>query len=245
MLKIVYCIVLNIGILFFVHGALAKDIVPGLARENMPIKVEYKKSLHIELSSKGINRISFWPLRVEKLICDLSNFTSNVPENGTDIFLTSKVPAGTSLNASVILSTGEPIDMHIKVVEAKEPKYIQLDFSNLHDDPEGSLKKEASLMINAMKNNFVGKYYVRSVKYPKLLFETKEYRVKQRANYQYEGLIGAILEIENKKSKSITIDPKSIVARFEGMQAFAFEGEVIAPKYKMKGYVVFKSGEGA
>lgn len=245
MVKILYLIILNFCVLCFVHGAMANELFSGAVRGNAPIKVEYNASLNIELSSKGINRISFWPLRVEKLICDLSNFTSNVPDNGTDIFLTSKVPAGTTLNASVVLSTGEPIDLHIKVVESREPKYISLDFSNLNDDPNGILKHESALMINAMKNDFVGKYYVRSIKSPTLLFETKEYRVKQRSNYQYDRLIGAVLEIENKRNKSIEIDTKIIISRFEGSQAFAFESEHLSPKSKTKGYVVFKSEEGA
>ena len=46
MLKIVYCIILNIGVFFFVHGSMAKDIVSSFVRENPAIKVEYKKSLN-------------------------------------------------------------------------------------------------------------------------------------------------------------------------------------------------------
>lgn len=210
------------------------------SRDNLPIKVKYKKTLNIELSSKGINRISFYPYRIEKLVCDLSKFSIKSHYNSSDVFITSKVKAGSRINASAILSTGEPLDLSIRIVDSKIPKYIEIDFSDSLDLDIAENKKEEKLLIDAMRRGDVGKYYVRDYKNPNLLFEDKKIKTKISSEYSYSNLTGLIVEIKNKTSKKAQIDQSKITNLFEDLKASAFEANEIAPWREVKAYLVLK-----
>lgn len=209
-------------------------------RSNIPTKVYYQKSSKLKISSKGINRINFWPKRIVKIIGDLSMFTSNVPEDGSNLFLTSKLSAGKVINVSVVLSSGEPLDLSLEVVDSANPKFIDLIFAK-NTEEQKVLKQEIDQMLSAMQRGVKGKYYIRQPKKPILTREDKKFRMKQISNYQYKKLLGGIFEIQNKTRKSVPIVPKEIIGRFNQIEAYTFDREILLPREKIKAYIIFKS----
>jgi len=212
--------------------------------EKKHIKIKYQKSLPLVISSSGINHISFWPFRVEKIIGDTSTFTANTGENstGSELFITSKAPSGSKINMSIVLTNGRIVDLALNVVESADPKIVELDFGGsagtMHE-----IKLQALNMIDAMKSGKTGKYYVRHLKDPIKLAATKDYKIKQISNYRYGKLLGAVLVIQNTSKRSISIKPSDFLANFSDVDAYAIENELILSKSNARAYVVFRGGD--
>ena len=208
------------------------------------IKVQYQTPLYLEISSSGINHISFWPFRVEKIIGDTSSFTANTGENGSgsELFITSKVPSGSKINLSVMLTSGMIVDLALNVVESVDPKIVDLDFG-MSTDTMHEIKLQALDMVDAMKRGVTGKYYVRHLKKPITLATAKDYKIKQISNYRYGALEGAVLVIQNTSKRSITIKPSDIASYFNDIDTYAIEREMILGRSSTKAYIVFRRGE--
>jgi len=208
------------------------------------IKVQYQTPLYLEISSSGINHISFWPFRVEKIIGDTSTFTANTGENstGSELFITSKSATGSKINMSIVLTNGRIVDLALKVVESVEPKIVELDFG-VSADTMYEIKRQALNMIDAMKRGVNGKYYVMHIKKPITLTETKDYKIKQISNYKYGKLIGAVLVIQNISKSAITISPSDLVGYFKDIDMYAIESEKILSRSSAKAYIVFRRGD--
>ena len=208
------------------------------------IKIKYQKSLPLEISSYGINHISFWPFRVEKIIGDTSTFTANTGENstGSELFITSKVPSDSKINLSVMLTSGMIVDLALNVAPSVDPKIIELDFG-IGADSIYEMKLQASDMVDAMKSGRAGKYYVRHLKKPITLVATKDYKINQISNYRYGTLEGAALVIQNTSKRSISIKPSDIASYFNDVDTYAIEREMILSRGSTKAYIVFRRGE--
>ena len=208
------------------------------------IRIKYQKSLPLEISSQGINHISFWPFRVEKIIGDTSTFTANTGENstGSELFITSKSETGSKIKMSIVLTNGRIVDLALNVVESVDPKIVELDFGGSASTNQET-KLQALNMIDAMKRGVTGKYYVRHLKDPINLATAKDYIIKQISNYRYGALEGAALVIQNTSKRSISIKPSDLVAYFNDINAYAIESEAILSKSRTKAYIVFRRGD--
>ena len=208
------------------------------------IKVQYQTPLYLEISSSGINHISFWPFRVEKIIGDTSTFTANTGENstGSELFITSKSATGSKINMSIVLTNGRIVDLALNVALSVDPKIVELDFGGSADTMH-EIKLQALNMIDAMKSGKTGKYYVMHLKKPMTLTETKDYKIKQISNYKFGALEGAVLVIQNISKSEITIKPSDLVTYFNDLDAYAIESEKISSKSRTKAYIVFRRGD--
>lgn len=202
------------------------------------IKINYQKSLPLTISSSGINHISFWPFRIEKIIGDTSTFTANTGENstGSELFITSKAPGGSKINMSVMLSNGRILDLALNVLESVDPKIVELDFGGSADTMH-EIQLQALNMIDAMKRGVSGKYYVRHLKDPINLAITKNYKIKQISNYRYGALEGATLVIQNTSKHSISIKASDLASYFSDIDAYAMMSEMILRKRDRKSVV--------
>ena len=243
--RVVYILVLFFSQNILVNtSACADQNFANHFEENSHIKIKYQKSLPLAISSSGINHISFWPFRLEKIIGDTSTFTANTGENstGSELFITSKAPSGSKINMSIVLTNGRIVDLALNVVESVDPKIVDLDFGGSADSIY-EIKLQASNMINAMKEGKTGKYYVMHLKNPITLAAGKDYKIKQISNYRYGKLLGAVLVIQNISKRSITIKPSDLVAYFNDVDAYAIESEKILSRNSAKAYIVFRRGD--
>ena len=225
-------------------SAYADQINLGRFDTKKHIRIKYQKSLPLEISSQGINHISFWPFRVEKIIGDTSTFTANTGENstGSELFITSKSETGSKINMSIVLTNGRIVDLALNVVESVDPKIVELDFGGSASTNQET-KLQALNMIDAMKKGVTGKYYFRHLKKPINLSTTKGYKIKQISNYGYGKLQGAILVIQNTSKRAISINPSDMRAYFNDVSAYAIESPVILSRSSSKAYIVFRRGD--
>jgi len=211
------------------------------------IEVEYGTQLILQISSVGINRISFAPERITKIIGDTLNYSSLLTDKGSELFLTSKLPAGNKFNISVILASGEVIDITAQIVESLQPKIVKLLFSKSFNALTQQ-QEEARLMIKAMEQNNKGKYYVESVKNTKFIVADKHKSLKgvtleHYCSYKFADLQGVCLELTNQNKNVINLDAKIIAQEFENVESLAIRHSTLKPKSKTQLFIVFRGGQ--
>ncbi len=211
------------------------------------IEVEYGKQLLLQISSVGINRISFAPERITRIIGDISNYSSLLTDKGSELFLTSKLAAGKNFNISVILASGGVIDITAQVIESSQPKVIKLLFSKSFN-AFSQEQAEARLMIKAMEQNNKGKYYVESVNNTKFILADKHKSLKgvtleHYCSYKFGDLRGVCLELTNQNKGVINLDAKTIAQEFENVESLAIRHSTLQSRKKTQLFIVFRRGQ--
>jgi len=230
----------------FSKVALADGITKRLDESNSKtIEVSYQKQLSLNVADEAINRINFKRGRVSKIIGNVSGFTSILSDDGSNLFITPKEPNGSKIDFAVLLSSGDIIDISLTVVKSKKPYLISLDFSN---NQSGSTKSEVSLLIDAMKSNIIGKYYVQKASSNVTILGNSKIKATSGDIYKFGKLHGTTLTLQNKtkhirKSKtdsSIKITEDDLIKAFKGVVGVHIENTTLAKGEKTKAYIVFK-----
>ena len=201
------------------------------------IRVKYGKPIKLSITDKAMNRIGFGGHVISKIIGDNNSINSIVSDNGSELFLTSKVVAGKMINISVLLTTGDIVDLTLEVIKRKEPTFATLVFNKTKD----LLKKsEAVKMIETMSSRSIGKYYVQQIREIKNLPNHKDIKLIQKSSYRYKKIQGLSLLIENRGNKSVTLTEEDIYAGFDNILAVYIDQKELAPRKSTDAYVVFK-----
>jgi hypothetical protein len=206
------------------------------------LKTEYVRPVSIIVSSNGINRINFSKIRIAKIVGDASRYEVVLSEDGSNLFLTSKVAAGEGINLSLITAKGELIDLRVQVMEGTEPSLINL---SLTEDRDVDLleQQEIAELINHMADGDKGKYYVQKVSRRLRLKDKPNLIVRQETLYGYGDLMGAaftVFSVSNRGKHEETISKEDILGLFEGVLAVAISDQGIAAGEKASVFVVFK-----
>lgn len=226
-----------------VVGLIAVD---ASAFEQERVLAEYGSFLNIDISSKGINRINF-KARIDKIVGDNSEFTAAVSDNGENLFLTSKVADGSSINMAIQFADGRTLDVRMRVIEKKLPSLIELRF--MEDLSSDELRSELDAMIVAMRAGKTGKYYVQDARGKFTLPDNPKIEFRGENTYRYGNLIGASYVVVNKETskergaKNIVIDHKQIMNLFPNALASGIDNEILAPREHTRIYVILKGGE--
>lgn len=224
-----------------------------------PTQIKYEKQINLKISSDAVNRINFDNYRVVKIVGNISNFNNILSDNGSDLFITSKVPAGETIDFSALLATGDIIDFSLKVEESKIPSIIKLKFS---EEFASNNMAPANQMIKAMINGSASKFYVQKTKKKininissninsKIGSKSKQgrkniqtIRATAEDSYRFANLNGTILILRNtNRSESLKITADDIAANFRDVVAIHIEKDLLSPNGQTKAYVVFKGEE--
>lgn len=209
------------------------------------IEVSYQKQLFLNVADEAINRINFKHGRVSKIIGNVSGFSSILSDDGSNLFITPKEPSGSKIDFSVLLSSGDIIDMSLNVVKSKKPYLISLHFP---DSNNNNIKSEASSLIEAMKNQLIGKYYVQKSSSNVIIPGKDKLKATSSDIYRFGNLHGTILILQNMNKKtrkntqnlSIEITEDNLIRAFSGVVGVHIEKRHLAPSEKTKAYIVFK-----
>ena len=151
-MRIIYHLLASVFAIALPHLSLASKLP-----EAKSIEIIYQQQVHLNIASDAINRINFANFRVVKLIGNVSSITCILSDNGSDLFITPKLPQGKKIDFSALLSSGDIIDFSLKVVKSEIPYLVKLKFGS---DIAPQNKNEAAKMIEAMSKGILGKYYV-------------------------------------------------------------------------------------
>lgn len=216
-----------------------------------PIKIQYLQQVRLDIASDAVNRISFGNGRVIKLIGETNGFDSILSDRGSDLFISSRLPAGSKIDFSSILASGDIIDFSLNIVESKTPSLIQLKFpsdntssnTNNNTSSTATAKSEAIKMIEAMRTGELGKYYIQQpLKKINVPVDSK-ITVTAQDNYRFGNLHGVALTLQNTDrtlTQNITANTLAASFEFRRVAAIALERELLLPKQKTVAYIVFK-----
>lgn len=216
-----------------------------LQNNSKTIEVSYKKQLSLNIADKTINRINFNKARVSKIIGNVSGFTSILSDDGSNLFITAKLPEKSKIDFAVLLSSGDIIDMSLTVVKSKKPYLISLKFP----DHEGqNNKNEVSSLIDAMKNSTIGKYYVQESSSNVTIANKDKIKATSGDIYRFGDLHGTSVTLQNigKRSRknisdtSIEITESDLMKAFKNVVGVHIENTMLARGEKTKAYIVFK-----
>ena len=205
------------------------------------IDVIYEQQLHLNVANEAVNRINFNNKRIIKIIGNTSGHSSILSDDGSNLFIVPQSPVGSKIDFTVLLASGDVIDLSLNVVKSKTPYLTSLKF------PDDSAKlhiSEAKLMLNAMKNQRIGKYYVQERKSGIDLPEKPDLRATIYNNYRFGNLHGNSLILQNKsRFLTIEINAAELTQIFSGIRAVHVDKKTLTPREKTKAYIVFR-GEG-
>ena len=203
------------------------------------IKVKYNQPVHLKIAGSGINRINLGVERLEKIIGDGSTYSVVISDNADNVFLTSKLSAGKSTNLSLLLSSGRVVDIVLDIINAKQPKSIELVFSK--DSCQLDERREVANMISAMRRGVVKKYYVQEL--DRELLNQLPNKIIQRKSYRYGNLYGAELELQNNSDNQQIITTEILHQLFANIISISPDNkQILPPKTSGKAYVVFRGG---
>lgn len=226
---------------------LIATLLPRLAfaeAETKPIEIIYQQQLRLDVASDTINRINFDNFRVVKLIGNVSSFTSVLSDQGSDLFIATKLPAGKKIDFSALLATGDIIDFSLNIVKSQVPYLVKLKFPNDTAGTSAAPKSEAAKMIEAMHSGKTGKYYIQKSTKKINIPSTLQIKAVAQNSYRFGNLHGMSLIVENtNRSSSLEITANAFVKNFEGIVAIYIEQGLLLPKGKTKAYIVFKELE--
>ena len=208
------------------------------------IEVSYQKQLFLNVADEAINRINFKHARVSKIIGNVSGFSSILSDDGSNLFITPKA-SGSNIDFAVLLSSGDIIDMSLHVVKSKKPYLISLHFP---DSNNNNIKSEASSLIEAMKNQVIGKYYVQKSSSNVTIPGKDKLKATSSDIYRFGNLHGTILILQNMNKKtrkntqdsSIEITEDNLIRAFGEVVGVYIEKRYLSPSEKTKAYIVFK-----
>jgi hypothetical protein len=208
------------------------------------VDVSYQKQLSLNVADEAINRINFSSGRVSKIIGNVSGFTSILSDDGSNLFLTPKLPEESKIDFAVLLSSGDIIDISLTVVKSKKPYLISLKF----DANSKSAKSEVSSLIEAMQDGVIGKYYVQKSSSNVTIPNKGKIKATSSDIYKFGKLHGTTLTLQNKskgvkKSKSdssIEITENDLIKAFKGVVGVHIENTTLSKGETTKAYIVFK-----
>ena len=209
------------------------------------IEVSYQKQISLNIADEAINRISFGHARISKIIGNVSRFTSILSDDGASLFITPKLPKDSHIDFAVLLSSGVIIDMSLTVVKSKKPYLISLKIPN---SSKGRNKSEVVLLIDAMKNEMVGKYYVEKARSNVTIPNKEKIKATSGDIYSFKDLRGTILTLTNKNKKvrgdksddGIEITDNDLIKAFKGVVGVHIDNKYLKRREKTKDYIVFK-----
>lgn len=228
------------------HKKLPDQVTRNLHKDNSKtIEVSYQKQLSLNIADEAINRINFNRARVCKIIGNVSGFTSILSDDGSNLFITPKLSDASKIDFAVLLASGDIIDMSLTVEKSKKPYLISLKFPD-HSNQNG--KSEVSLLIDAMRSERVGKYYVQKSSSNITIPNSSKIKATSSDIYKFGELHGTILTLQNKSKRtrkdisdtSIEITENDLIKAFKGVVGVYIENNLLARGEKTKAYIVFK-----
>lgn len=162
---------LNIYICFFVSCLTLMNIstVRGMERKDvnyMPSScsrlsstIKYIEPINIKVSAKGINHISLAPQVVTAVWGDESHYSINLSDNGSELFITSKLSTGEFIPLAVVIAGGRVVDFSLEVIESDLPKIVTIDMRDRSNSIGSNQRREIKQMLYAMQSGIKGKYY--------------------------------------------------------------------------------------
>lgn len=212
-----------------------------IASDKLPIKIEYLNPISIVISHTGINRLHFENTRITKIIGDTSSYTSLLSDNGSDLFLVSKVPAGEVMNLSLLTAKQHAIDLKINISDAPSPVFINLGPLSSMQIVASKERQEISDMMTAMMRGTKDKYYVEASERAVNVNTKPELMLKQYTTYRYLNLMGAGFECSNINAKlNQTITSDSLARLFDNVLAVSIDNPYLKPGRNTKVFVVCK-----
>ena len=232
-MRIINYLLVKVFALVIAQTIFAKELF-----EEKPIEITYQKQVQLNVANEAVNRISFANFFVTKLIGNMSGFDSILSDNGSDLFITPKLPDGKKIDFSAILSSGDVIDFSLSVVKSKIPYLVRLKFPS---SSVGTSKSEAAQMIEAMSKSLIGKYYVQKSNKKINIPRNPELKAVIENYYRYDNLSGILLTLQNtNRSKPIEVTAELLTRSFTGVVAIYIEKELLLPAAKTRAYIVFK-----
>lgn len=209
-----------------------------LLEEDRLIDIIYQKQVELNIASEAVNRISFSNERVIKIIGNVSGFNNVLSDNGSDLFVTTKLPVGSKIDFSALLSSGDIIDFALRVTNSKTPYLVKLKFFR---NVPSHYKSEAIKMIEAMSAGSINKYYVQGVNNPIIIPAKAEVKIIAQDSYRFGNLYGTSLTLHNTNrfaACEVTLD--DLAASLNGIVAAYIDHQLLPPNGKTRGYIVFK-----
>lgn len=218
------------------------------------LQIQYLKRINLNISSGGVNRLNFGDTRIVKIVGDSSLYGLILSDNGSDLFLTSKIAAPSIIDLTLIAANNEAIDIRLHVLERSEGSIINvINETNFAIQNE---RHEINRMLSKMQKGVKGKYFVEAKKrFVNLDLSSRgdgDLELSQYVNYRFGDLMGAgfnysLKGIGNHEEEADLIREK-LQKIFRDVLAVAVEKELV----KTKGartiesgriFVVFKAGE--
>ena len=201
---------------------------------------EYKKPLKLNISENGINRISFAPNIITNIWGDSSEYSASLSNNGSELFLTSKLEAGNNIALAVALAGGRIIDL-VLATKKNDPSIIHLNLQN-HSSKIDEVQKEAGNMLKAMRQGIKGKYYVQEYKNSIEINSHNVLQARHSRLYQFGDLIGIPLHLKNKSKGVVEVDIHKLLRGFSNVIALQIDHQNILPNMETKAYLVVEKG---
>ncbi len=216
-------------------------VFASLSPQSDAMSVTYGKQLSLKIANKAVNRINFDNQRAIKIIGQTGGFSSILSDNGSDLFITPKCDVGKNIDFAVLLAGGGIIDLSLKVIASNIPYIATLKFSTNESIQETS---EVVSMMEAMKRNEVGKYYVEQNTNPVNIIYKPYIKAYIYESYRFGDLTGKAFILQNKNSKQkITISEVELASLFSNVKAIYLEKPSLDPKERAKAYVILARGE--
>jgi len=201
--------------------------------------VAYKKPLSVDISAVGINRISLGSKIATAIWGDSAEYSAALSSNSRELFLTSKLEVGKTINIALQLANGRMVDLALNVVDSKMPKIIEL---GLGGKISSSQDLEIKQLLDNMRSGIKGKYYVFDSKIKIASFKQLEF--KQGKQYRFGNLVGVVLEIKNLSKKSKAINAALISKAFKDVVAVQVERVILAKGATTQAFVVLNKVRG-
>lgn len=154
------------------------------------VLVVYGKEHKINISSNHVNRLSFGKRYIKAIVADEHKYNAILQNNNSEIFLSSKIEAPATLHLSLILASGEVIDIAANVIDKEEPSIINFVFLG---ESKENLTAEIEQMLRSMKEGKADKYYVKHLQ--QAFSDDLALNFIEKERYQYENLHGVIIEV--------------------------------------------------
>lgn len=223
---------LFLAIMLVIVGAVSKS----RASLDKKLEIEYLKPIELNINSGGINRLNFGDERIKKIVGDVSQYRAVLSDNGSDLFLTSKLAPSGVIDLTLMTARSRAIDLRLHVRDKADGAIISLEL-NEQNDFEQDERLEIAKMIEAMKSNTWGKYFVedrtRVIKLP-----NKPGKVlNEYVSYRYGDLMGA--GFYEKRKRGSKLGREDIKGLFKDVLAMSIDDS----GNELRVFVVFKACE--
>ena len=200
-------------------------------------KLNSQSRIKTQISKSGLNRITMLPHRITQVTGDESKYKLKFDEDGSNIYIMPTGKIGETIELSIKSSTNLVQDMLLEVADiAGRSIYLQQDNATA---VEGKLiNAEIKSMLRSMRSGEKGKYYVQASN--RIIANKLGLYIRQVQTYRWEGLVGAVIEIENKSKLPVNISEQDIAALYQKVRAVSIDGiyPSIVAKSKVRAYVI-------